>query len=132
MPQTNKPISIRWAAIPICLLLLTLMLVGCTSSSSTSLKSSEVTLVTDPSAPIANQPTQFTVQIDNADYAAMNAVVQLQINSNRSLPELLDTTREGEAYTVAYEFRSAGEYTVTVHLSYDEDHYAFAKKLSVQ
>ncbi|THF73775.1 hypothetical protein [Cohnella fermenti] len=107
-------------------------LTGCSASGKTTLKYSEVVLSSNPAAPVANESTKLIVQVDNPEYVDQEAEVQLQINSKSSLPSLIDATREGDNYTADYIFPSAGEYTITVHMEFEEEHYAIAKKLTVQ
>lgn len=91
----------------------------------------DVALASEPGSPLAKQNTKLTVTVNNENYAKQEAVVQLQINSKNSLPKLIDTIREGDSYTAQYEFPTADNYTITVHLSYEEDHFSFAKTLKV-
>ncbi|MFD2328990.1 hypothetical protein ACFSR7_06985 [Cohnella sp. GCM10020058] len=57
--------------------------------------------------------------------------MQFQINSKNELPSLIDAVKEGDAYTSSYTFPSAGQYTITIHMSYEDEHFAFTKQLQV-
>ncbi len=105
---------------------------GCSSSGKRKeLAFSDVELTTDPAAPITGKNTKMIVTITDSSFAKQEADVQLQINSKSTLPLLIDATKEGENYTATCEFKKAEDYTVTVHLSYEEDHYSFAKQITV-
>lgn len=109
-----------------------LMLAGCgASGKEKTLKFSEVTLSADPSLPTAGQAAKLIATIDNEKFAALEAKVQFQINSKYDLPSLIDAVKEGDGYTASYTFPSPGEYTITIHLMYPNDHFAFTKQLRV-
>ncbi|MBB6673599.1 hypothetical protein [Cohnella nanjingensis] len=109
------------------------LLAGCTESGKRDkLAFGEVVLSSEPAAPHAKQDTKLTVTVNNADYAARDAEVQLQINAKSALPKLIDTVKEGDAYTASYSFPSADDYTITVHMSYEDEHFSFAKPLKVE
>ncbi|RUS42436.1 hypothetical protein [Cohnella sp. AR92] len=129
MPLRILTLRLRRIAIAICLLILA---TGCASTSKQGLIYSEVSLASEPAAPAAKMNSKLIVKVDNPVYSEQEAEVQLQINSKKSLPSLIDATREGDVYTAEYAFPSAGEYTVTIHMNYEDEHFAFAKKLTVQ
>ncbi|MDG0812361.1 Ig-like domain-containing protein [Cohnella rhizosphaerae] len=95
------------------------------------LKFSEVTLSSEPSPPAAGQETRLVATVANAKYAALEGEVQFQINAKNELPSLIDAALEGDAYTSSYTFPSAGEYTITIHMNYEDAHFAFTKQLQV-
>ncbi|MFD2333522.1 FixH family protein [Cohnella sp. GCM10020058] len=109
-----------------------LMLAGCgASGKQQTLKFSEVTLTSEPSPPAAGQATKLIATIDNKKFAAEEAKVQFQINSKNDLPSLIDAVKEGDSYSSSHTFPSAGDYTITIHLMYPNDHFAFTKQLKV-
>lgn len=109
-----------------------LLLSGCASSGrSQPLKFSEVSLASEPAAPKVNQEAKLIVKVDNARYAKQEAEVQLQINSKSTLPSLIDMTKTGDNYEAAYSFPAAADYTITIHMYYEDEHYSFAKPLQV-
>ncbi|SFB44942.1 hypothetical protein SAMN05216312_108238 [Cohnella sp. OV330] len=109
-----------------------LMLAGCgASGNKETLKFSEVSLNSEPSPPAAGKASKLIAAIDNDKFAAEEATVQFQINSKNDLPSLIDAVKEGNGYTSDYTFPSAGEYTITIHLMYPNDHFAFTKQLRV-
>ncbi|MDG0793799.1 hypothetical protein OMP38_25480 [Cohnella ginsengisoli] len=85
----------------------------------------------EPSPPAAGQASKLIVAIANDKFAAEEAKVQFQINSKNDLPGLIDAVKEGNGYTSDYTFPSAGDYTITIHLMYPNDHFAFTKQLRV-
>lgn len=91
----------------------------------------DVQLSSDPSSPLAGNDAKLIVTVNDPDYAKREAEVQLQINSKDTLPQLIDAAREGDTYVATYAFPKAGSYVVTVHMSYEEEHYAYAKPLDV-
>ncbi|MCC3377610.1 hypothetical protein [Cohnella sp. REN36] len=108
------------------------LLAGCAQSGKPGkLAFGEVVLASEPSELHANQAAKLIVTVNNERYANQEAEVQLQINAKSALPQLIDAVREGDAYTAAYTFPSADDYTITVHMSFEEEHYAFAKQLHV-
>lgn len=114
------------------ILLAIAVLSGCSGSArGDGLAFNDVRLVSEPEGPTANQPVKLIVKVDKAKYAKQDADVQLQINSNNSLPALIDTVKEGEDYAASYTFPAAGNYTITMHMSYEAEHYAYARPLKV-
>lgn len=110
-----------------------LLLTACGASErQQALKFSEVSLSSQPSPPAAGQETKLIVMVDNEKYSAMEGEVQFQINSKKELPKLIDAVREGDAYVSPYTFPSAGEYTITIHMSYEDEHFAYTKQLQVE
>ncbi|MFC5406118.1 hypothetical protein [Cohnella soli] len=105
---------------------------GCASGGKPQkLKFEEVDLSSDPASPLVGKNAKLTVHVNNSQYAKQEAEVQLQINSNDTLPQLIDATPEGETYVASYAFPQAGTYHITVHMSYEDEHYAYAKSLEV-
>ncbi|MDI4647382.1 Ig-like domain-containing protein [Cohnella hashimotonis] len=113
-------------------LVVLLLLAACGASGrEQALKFSEVSLSSEPSPPAAGQETKLIATVDNAKYAALEGEVQFQINSKNELPSLIDAVSEGDAYAASYKFPSAGEYTITIHMSYEDEHFAFTRQLQV-
>lgn len=113
-------------------LVVLLLLAACGASGrEQALKFSEVSLSSEPSPPAAGQETKLIAAVDNAKYAALEGEVQFQINSKNELPSLIDAVSEGDAYAASYKFPSAGEYTITIHMSYEDEHFAFTRQLQV-
>ena len=107
-------------------------LAGCASGGKPkTLAVADVQLSSDPASPLAGKEAKLIVTVNNPAYAKREAEVQLQINSNDTLPQLIDTVREDDKYSATYAFPKAGSYIITVHMSYEEEHYAYAKPLDV-
>jgi len=96
------------------------------------LKFSEVSLSSEPSPPAAGQETKLIAAIENAKYAALEGEVQFQINAKTELPSLIDAVSNGGSYVSSYTFPSAGEYTITIHFNFEDEHFAFTKQLQVK
>lgn len=96
------------------------------------LKFSEVSLTSEPVQPAAGQEAKLIATVDNEKYAALDAEVQFQINAKSELPSLIDAVREGDAYVSPYTFPSAGAYTITIHMNYEDEHFSFTRQLEVQ
>lgn len=113
-------------------MLVVALLAGCAAvSKPKTLAFSDVKVVSDPAAPVAGQLAKLIVQVNNPAYAEREAEVQLQINHIQALPQLIDASREGETYVAEYVFPQAGTYQVTMHLEYEEEHYAYANPIEV-
>lgn len=123
--------SVRMLGIVAAIAGLSAMLAGCGAERQQGLKFSEVSISSEPSPPAAKQEAELIAEVSNAKYAAEEAEVQFQINSKNELPALIDAVREGETYKARYTFPSAGDYTITIHMSYEDEHFAFAKQLKV-
>lgn len=120
---------------PLCIIIAfvaVVMMAGCgASGKQQTLKFSEVTLSSQPSPPAAGQTAKLIATIGNEKFAALEAKAQFQINSKNDLPGLIDAVKEDDSYTADYTFPSDGEYTITIHLIYPDDHFAITKQLRV-
>ena len=132
--KRNRPFG-RKAGIAVALAALLLLLTGCSGGGNGGnggkLAFKDVALATDPATPMAKRAAKLTVTVNKSRYAAQKAEVQLQINSARSLPQLIDAAGDGGTYTASYVFPSAGDYAITIHMQYPAEHYAFARTVKV-
>jgi len=130
--ETNRVRSAGKAGLLLLFLLAAIVVLAGCSTGEDKLRFDEVSLVTEPAAPTAGSDTKLIVEVDNKEYKDREATIQIQINSNNTLPQLLDASREGDDYFVDYSFPKAGDYTITIHMYYGEDeHYAFGKQLKI-
>lgn len=107
--------------------------IGCSSTpTNDKLGFNEIQLTSDPVTANTQQDTHLIVKITNQKFAKQMEEIKLQIYSqNSSLLPLIDMTKKGDSYVANYRFTEAGTYKVTVHMSFEEDHYAFTKPLKV-